>query len=152
MISKTIQFHEVAKDELPKDSGEYLCLSANEYGVYSIMGMGYSSKHKLFNVSDYDNDTSRAIGVTYWAEIPDMSLTDIDEIKKQFVVTINDSQVRQLYDEMITNLLNQRKEMYNQAVKNVFNDLIAYAKTVQKAGYDGIGVEDLKQKFEEYKS
>lgn len=71
MIKVTFNFHEVAKDGLPKKSGDYVVL-CGEYN--NLMHMSFSEKHKKFNVYDYFSDEKvniLAIEVNYWAEMPE---------------------------------------------------------------------------------
>lgn len=72
MIRKVIKWHNVETDGLPPKDGYYLC-TVNEILYQTV---NYSTKHKLFNVSD--DDISTAIPVTYWAELP-----QIEEVKNE---------------------------------------------------------------------
>ena len=57
-----------AKEELPKRSGEYLCLVGGTYWA----NLPYSTKHKRFNVYNEDTRPKHAIDVLFWAELPEM--------------------------------------------------------------------------------
>ncbi len=60
------------KVELPKKSGNYLCVTSKGYKNIScprFIVLEYSKKHQKFNVRDEADDLSLAISACYWAKI-----------------------------------------------------------------------------------
>ena len=56
-----------AKEELPKRSGEYLCLVGTFWTI-----LPYSTKHKRFNAYNDDTRPKYAMDVLFWAELPEL--------------------------------------------------------------------------------
>ena len=61
----TVQNWIPVADRLPEESGEYLAITAN--CVYGCLG--YSTKHKAFNASDYIDNIAE-IACTHWMPLP----------------------------------------------------------------------------------
>lgn len=63
-----------AKEELPLESGKYLCVVLPNY----IIDMSYSTIYKAFNIYDYSpyEYTQNIVEVDYWA-----SLNFLEELK-----------------------------------------------------------------------
>lgn len=61
----TVQQWIPVAERLPEESGEYLAITAN--GVYCCLG--YSTKHKAFNASDYIDNVAE-IACTHWMPLP----------------------------------------------------------------------------------
>lgn len=79
-----------AKVELPKETCEVV-------GVFggTVMNTGYSSKHRMFNVSDYDDDLSGAFTDCYvWAYPKDLGLS----YGERFEVTVDKNFVKGAYE------------------------------------------------------
>lgn len=55
-------------EKLPDESGEYLCITENDY----FAQLTYSAKHKKFNCCDYYSEKESKlhnIGVKFWSKI-----------------------------------------------------------------------------------
>lgn len=65
----TLLFRKAA-EELPDESGEYICWVGGEWFITN-----YSAKHREFNVFDewsLPGVIKHRIHVTYWAELPEL--------------------------------------------------------------------------------
>lgn len=84
-----------AKEELPKRSGEYLCLVDTYWAT-----LPYSTKHKRFNVYNDDTGPKYAIDVLFWAELPElykqdpMKPKDTKRAIDQLIGDIQDNEVK----------------------------------------------------------
>lgn len=130
------------------------------FGVKELGEVGFNNdEYSVFIFDYYGGGHFRSVQADMFYEAEDIEsdvlgvLCDIFDLRPddtEWLVLVQWTEDKSIVDDRQQEIDEETKHIEDEAVKNFAEILTDYAQGVQASGYDGIGVEDIKDKLYEY--